>query len=121
MTIMTTTTGASVRVDTVLDELDAELVGSLIRPDDVADDEARALWNGLIDRARGCIDAFPEASTGREYLNFPDLLEGGTASVRIAHGEENHRRLARLRRRLDPDNRFQLHQNVVPVEELDQS
>lgn len=79
-----------------------------------ADDDHNIAW------ARACVDAFRDASTGREYLNFPGFLEDRDASVRAAHGEENHRRLAVLKRRLDPDNRFRLHQNVPPAEENDQ-
>lgn len=78
------------------------------------DDDENIAW------ARACIDAFRDASTGREYLNFPGFLEDRDASVRAAHGEENHHRLAVLKRRLDPDNRFRLHQNIQPAEEGDQ-
>ncbi|MFW6090653.1 MAG: FAD-binding oxidoreductase, partial [Actinomycetota bacterium] len=52
---MTTTTGDTVKADTGLDQLADELVGTLVRPDDAGYDEARALWNGLADRAPAAI------------------------------------------------------------------
>lgn len=67
---------------------------------DPADDDDNLAW------ARGCTEAFREASTGREYLNFPGFFEGGDETLRTAHGEENYRRLADLRRRVDPDGLF---------------
>lgn len=59
--------------------------------------------------------AHQELDEVAQYLNFPGFLEDGAASVQAAHGEVNHRRLALLKRRLDPDNRFRLHQNVAPA------
>jgi len=76
---------------------------------DPADDGANLAWT------RGCTDAFADLSTGRPYLNFPGFLEQGEAAVRAALGQENHDRLRRLKRRLDPGNRFRLHQNVPPA------
>jgi hypothetical protein len=76
---------------------------------DPAEDDANLAWT------RGCTDAFLPLSTGRPYLNFPGFLEDGEAAVRAAHGEQNHGRLRRLKRQLDPDNRFRLHQNVPPA------
>lgn len=76
---------------------------------DPADDEANLAWT------RGCTDAFAPLSTGRPYLNFPGFLEEGDAAVRAALGQANHDRLRALKRRLDPENRFRLHQNVPPA------
>jgi len=75
---------------------------------DPADDDANLRWT------RGCVDAFQELSTGREYLNFPGFLEDGDQTLRAAHGEANHARLRELKRRLDPGNLFRLHQNITP-------
>jgi FAD/FMN-containing dehydrogenase len=76
---------------------------------DPAEDEANLAWT------RGCTDDFAPLSTGRAYLNFPGFLEEGEADVRAALGQANHDRLRALKRRLDPDNRFRLHQNVPPA------
>ncbi len=89
------------------------LLGVEANWDHATGDEENIAW------ARGCVDAFRDASTGREYLNFPGFLEDGATSVRAAHGHDNHRRLALLKRRLDPDNRFRLHQNIPPAEEAE--
>ena len=76
--------------------------------EDPADDAANLDWT------RGCFEAFRPLSTGREYLNFPGFFEDGDAALRSAHGESNYQRLARVKARMDPDNRFRLHQNVPP-------
>lgn len=55
---------------------------------------------------RDCIDAFESVSTGRQYLNFPGFLEEGEAAEVGAHGPDNYERLTRIRRRLDPERRF---------------
>lgn len=76
---------------------------------DPGDDDANLAWT------RGCTEAFATLSTGRQYLNFPGFLEEGDTAVRAALGRANHDRLRALKRRLDPDNRFRLHQNVPPA------
>ncbi len=78
-------------------------------------------WEGAdhdganLEWTRGCFEAFRSLSTGREYLNFPGFFEDRESALRSAHGEENYERLARVKARLDPDNRFRLHQNVPPA------
>ena len=75
---------------------------------DPADDDTNVAWT------RACVGAFERLSTGREYLNFPGFLEDGEQTLRAAHGEANYARLRELKRRLDPDNLFRLHQNIMP-------
>ncbi len=75
---------------------------------DPADDDANLRWT------RDCIEDLEPLSTGREYLNFPGFLEDRDQTLRAAHGEENLARLRGLKRRLDPDNLFRLHQNITP-------
>jgi FAD/FMN-containing dehydrogenase len=77
--------------------------------EDQADDEANVTWT------RSCFKAFRSLSTGREYLNFPGFLEDGQETLRSAHGEANYRRLAQVKARVDPTNRFRLHQNIPPA------
>jgi FAD/FMN-containing dehydrogenase len=59
-------------------------------------------------------DAMAPHSNGQTYFNFPGLLEDGDAEVRSSYGE-NHARLARVKAAYDPDNRFQLNQNIRPA------
>jgi FAD/FMN-containing dehydrogenase len=59
-------------------------------------------------------DAMAPFSNGQTYFNFPGLLEDGDAEVRASYGE-NHARLARVKAAYDPDNRFQLNQNIRPA------
>ena len=47
------------------------------------------------------------------YLNF--VGDEGQARIRASFGEVSYRRLARLKARLDPDNRFALNQNIEPA------
>lgn len=47
------------------------------------------------------------------YLNF--VGDEGQARIRASFGEVTYRRLAKLKARLDPDNRFALNQNIEPA------
>ncbi len=47
------------------------------------------------------------------YLNF--VGDEGQACIRASFGEVTYRRLAKLKARLDPDNRFALNQNIEPA------
>ena len=47
------------------------------------------------------------------YLNF--VGDEGPASIRASFGGVTYRRLAKLKARLDPDNRFALNQNIEPA------
>ena len=85
------------------------LLGVEANWEDPADDDANVAW------VRECVDAFREASDGREYLNFPGFTDDADRALRSAHGEANYRRLAELKRRVDPENLFRLHQNVPPA------
>jgi FAD/FMN-containing dehydrogenase len=78
--------------------------------DNPADDErniawTRAFWN----------DAHRFSQQGKAYFNFPGLLEEGDSAVRTSYGA-NHARLARIKARYDPDNRFRLNQNIRPAD-----
>jgi FAD/FMN-containing dehydrogenase len=53
-------------------------------------------------------------STGGLYLNFPGFGEEGEDLVRASVGSDNHQRLAALKARYDPANRFRLNLNVTP-------
>ena len=74
------------------------------------DDQANVAW------ARGVLSSLEGHADGRAYLNFPGFLEEGQDLVRASHGA-NYDRLARLKRRLDPDNLFRRNANVEPAPE----
>jgi FAD/FMN-containing dehydrogenase len=52
-------------------------------------------------------------TTGHAWLNF--LTEGGEQRVRRALGAEKYERLQRIKDRYDPENLFQLNQNIRPT------
>ena len=72
---------------------------------DPADDEEAIAW------ARGFHESMTPWSTGGVYANYLDGDEQDR--VAAAYGE-NHARLIRLKRTWDPDNLFQINQNVDP-------
>jgi FAD/FMN-containing dehydrogenase len=72
--------------------------------DDAANiDYTRAFWHAAL-----------PFSDGKTYFNFPGLLEEGEAAVRASYGV-NHDRLARIKAAYDPENRFNLNQNIQPA------
>jgi hypothetical protein len=55
---VTTTNGtAAIIEEAAVEELKASLHGPLLRPGDAAYDEARKVWNGMIDRRRASLFA----------------------------------------------------------------
>ena len=75
---------------------------------DAADDEANIAYT------RGFYDAALPLSDGKTYFNFPGLLEEGDAAIRDSYGA-NAERLARIKAKYDPENRFRLNQNIRPA------
>jgi hypothetical protein len=73
---------------------------------DTADDAAGKAW------ACGFFDALQAYSTSSVYVNF--LGDEGSARIRSAYGAK-YERLARLKRRYDPDNFFCFNQNIPPA------
>jgi FAD/FMN-containing dehydrogenase len=72
---------------------------------DPAKDDAAKAW------ARGLFDALSPRSAG-VYVNFMPAEESGR--VAEAYGA-NFARLAAVKARYDPDNRFRLNQNIAPA------
>ena len=75
---------------------------------DPADDETNVAYT------RAFWDAAAPFSNGQTYFNFPGLFEEGDTAVRASYGA-NHDRLARIKAAYDPDNLFQLNQNIRPA------
>jgi len=76
------------------------------RWDDVADDPRCVAW------ARALFDGAAPFANGSVYVNFLSADDG--SRVRAAYGS-NYERLARVKRQFDPDNVFQLNQNILPA------
>ena len=74
---------------------------------DPVDDDANIGW------VRDSWRNMQPYSTGRLYLNFPGLGEGDSL-VRDAFGAEIYARLQQIKRTYDPDNVFQMNQNILP-------
>ncbi|UXN66457.1 FAD-binding oxidoreductase (plasmid) [Phyllobacterium sp. A18/5-2] len=71
------------------------------------DDDANIGW------VRDVWQDMQRHSTGRMYLNFPGLGEGDNL-VRDAYGTETYVRLQKIKSIYDPDNLFQMNQNIPP-------
>ncbi len=70
-------------------------------------DDANVAW------ARECFEDMKDFSDGREYLNFPGFLEGGEETLHKAFGD-NYTRLEQVKTAYDPQNLFQVNQNIAP-------
>ncbi len=80
--------------------------GAEIAWNDGALDDACRSW------ARGAVaTATPHATVGR-YVN--DVMEVGGDVARMIYGDAKYERLVTLKREWDPDNVFQLNQNITP-------
>ena len=75
------------------------------RWEDPKDDDTCVSW------ARTFFDATAPFSTGGVYVNF---VSEGEERVEAAYGS-NFERLAKLKKRYDPDNVFRVNQNVAPA------
>jgi FAD/FMN-containing dehydrogenase len=75
------------------------------RWEDPGDDDACVSW------ARTFFDATAPFATGGVYVNFVSEDED---RVEAAYGS-NYQRLAKLKKRYDPDNVFRVNQNVAPA------
>ena len=73
---------------------------------DASQDSACVTW------ARGFYEAAAPFATGSVYVNFMPEDEAGR--VENAYGA-NYHRLAEIKRRYDPDNRFRMNQNIGPA------
>jgi FAD/FMN-containing dehydrogenase len=77
--------------------------------EDPADDAAQIAW------ARRTVDALRPASlTGAGYGNYAPVDETDER-IRAGFGPERYARLARVKRRYDPDNVFRFNHNIEPA------
>jgi len=86
--------------------------GYLVSPEanweHAADDDANIAW------AREVLASVADEAAGGSYLNFPGMLEEGSALVRSSFGPA-YDRLAQVKAQYDPDNVFRRNQNVIPA------
>ncbi len=75
---------------------------------DPADDAANIAWARV-----GWTASEPFGHHGRVYLNFPGHGEDGDAPTRASFGS-NYQRLAKIKAKYDPANRFRFNQNIAP-------
>lgn len=74
---------------------------------DPAQDERAVRW------ARGIRETMRPFTTGGVYLNF--IGDEGRERIVAGFGEENYRRLTRIKAQFDPDNMFHRWHNVLPA------
>ena len=77
-----------------------------------ADDDERMLAEG-----RAFVQAMRSFATGSPYLNFTPEAD----RVRDAYSSSTYTRLVALKDKYDPDNLFQLNQNIAPSSQLDRT
>ncbi len=75
--------------------------------DDPADDMACLAWG------RTHAASFAARSLAGNYVN--EQADSDPSVARLAYGGETYARLATLKTRVDPGNRFRLNQNIVPL------
>jgi FAD/FMN-containing dehydrogenase len=76
--------------------------------DDPSRDDEHIAW------ARAAADRMASGSlTGAGYANYAPVDES-IERVRLAFGTERFARLAAVKARYDPDNRFRFNQNIAP-------
>jgi hypothetical protein len=111
----------------VVQALGMRMRGSVLTSDDRGYDDARRIWNGLIDRrpalsdsedaiqgGRDLWETMGRHSTGGMYLNFAGLGEENEALVKAGYGV-NYERLTQLKAKYDPTNFFRMNLNIPPA------
>ena len=77
--------------------------------EDPSDDSAMIAW------ARRVVDSLsPSSFSGAGYGNY--AMDEPAERVRAAFGPERFERLARVKRRYDPDNVFRFNHNIPPAD-----
>ncbi len=83
------------------------LLGVEANWEDPEADDANVAW------VRDCLDDMRQFSDGSVYLNFPGFHEEGNEMMRTTFGPA-YERLVTLKDEYDPENLFQLNQNIEP-------
>ena len=73
----------------------------------------RSLSDAVVQWTRDQVEAAKPHSPGGSYLNFPGV-GADPGAVREAYGA-HYDRLAAIKAKLDPENMFQMNQNIVPA------
>ena len=108
-----TATGEQTTIEEVLvKQLQTALRGELLRAEDDGYDQARTVFNAMIDKRPAMIVRCAGA-TDAVYVNY--LGEEGADRVKAAYGPEKYARLVALKNKYDPPNLFRSNQNIRPV------
>jgi FAD/FMN-containing dehydrogenase len=113
--------------------LDSKFAGELISPDHPRYDEARKLFNGMIDKRPALIARCTSAEDVQAALAHareqglparpwgvdkapPNFISSDERAGRLreSYGDEKFARLVALKDKYDPDNVFSLNQNIPP-------
>ncbi len=126
--IVTSTGAQSALEDSLVEDLRARLRGRVLRPGDAGYDEARGVWNGMIDRRPALIvraERVADVITSVDFARENDLLlavRGGghnVAGTAVADGVLVIDLSAMKRIRVDPERRTVRAEGGVTIGELD--
>lgn len=107
----TRTNGQTVLDDEAIQQLVEHLRGDLLYAGHDGYEEARRVWNGLMDK-RPCLIA---RCRGTADVNFAGFGEESDALAQAAYGP-GYERLRQVKATHDPENRFCVNQNIAPAE-----
>ncbi len=100
--------------ESIVEEFASNLRGGLLRSGDPGYEEARLVWNDLIDKRPAIIARCAGADDVIDSVNFAGFLEEGEKLLHEAHGK-NHERLLSLKTKYDSTNLFRLNHNINPT------
>ena len=106
--------------ETAVQELVSRMRGELLRPGDAGYEQARQVYNGMIDKhnermiewASDYWMALHPYSAGGGYVNM--IMDEGPDLVQAAY-RDNYTRLVQVKAKYDPDNLFHVNQNIKPT------
>jgi FAD/FMN-containing dehydrogenase len=125
---MDLTQPAEDNIEAVLDGLRQQLAGTLLQPGDSGYEDARHVWNGMVDlhpraiaRAGSVEDIGPVLAAARS-TGLVQAVRGGGHNVerpdaqaaRLSYGPDKYERLRNLKQRYDPGNLFSRNHNILP-------
>jgi FAD/FMN-containing dehydrogenase len=104
-----------------IEKLKSKVKGNVILPDDSIYNEARKVWNAMIDRRPAvivqCADAgdVPQAIFFARENGLEISIRGAGHNIagNAVYGP-NYTRLVKIKREHDPDNIFHMNQNIKP-------
>jgi FAD/FMN-containing dehydrogenase len=104
----------------VLGQFRKNLRGQLVSSKDNDYEDARKVWNGMIDKHPLFIVRCNDKNDVAQALNFARsnnleiAVRGGGHNVAAAFGKEKYAQPVKLKNKYDPENLFHLNQNIKP-------